>query len=83
VFFGRSVATTLTVRLGLADSPPGVRGQSAKCPRTVRPGLADDPPGACGQSAWSSAGMLSSLLFEFCFRFGIVLGLLLVLVGPL
>jgi hypothetical protein len=72
-----------TVRRSHADSPPRPRGRSARCLRIVCPGLADGPPGACRQSAWSSAELLSPLLFEFHFRFGIVLGLLLGLVGPL
>jgi hypothetical protein len=71
------------VRRSHADSPPRPCGRSARCPRTVRPGLVDGPPGACVQSAWSSAELLSPLLFEFRFRFGIVWGLLLGLVGPL
>jgi hypothetical protein len=65
------------------DSPPRPRGLSARYPRTVHPGLADGPSDACGQSAWSSAELLSLLLFEFLFRFRIVWGLLLGLVGPL
>jgi hypothetical protein len=67
----------------LAVSLPRPCRQSAQCLRTVRPGLADGSPDACGQSAWSSAELLSPLLFEFRFRFGIVWGLLLGLVGPL
>jgi hypothetical protein len=51
--------------------------------RTVCLGLADDPLGACGRSAWSGAELLSPLLFEFHFRFGIVCAMLLGLVGPL
>jgi hypothetical protein len=58
-------------------------GQSAAALRTVRLGHADSPPGACGWSAWCSAELLSPLLLEFCFRFGIVWGLFLGLVGPL
>jgi hypothetical protein len=46
-------------------------------------GLADGPLGACGRSAWSNAELISPLLFEFRFRFGIVRGLLLWLVSPL
>jgi hypothetical protein len=65
-----------------ADSPPRPCGRSARCPRTVRPGLADGPPSACGQSSWPSAELLCPLLFEFRFRFGIIWGLLLGLVGP-
>jgi hypothetical protein len=58
-------------------------GRSAAPPQTVRLGLANSPPGACGQSAWCSAELLSPLLLEFCFRFEIVWGLFLGLVGPL
>jgi hypothetical protein len=54
-----------------------------RSPRTVRLGLADGPPGACGRSAWCYAEMLSSLLLQFRFCFGIVWGLFLGLVGPL
>jgi hypothetical protein len=43
-------------------------------PRTVRLGLADSPLGACGRSAWCSAELLSPLLLEFYFHFGIVWG---------
>jgi hypothetical protein len=71
------------VHHSLANSQPRPRGRSAWCLRTVRPGLADGQPGACGQSTWSSAELLSSLLFEFRFRFGIIWSLLLGLVGPL
>jgi hypothetical protein len=71
------------VHRSLTGSPPRPRGRSARCLRTVRAGLADGPPGARGQSAWSSAELLSSLLFEFRFHFGIVWGLLPGLVGPL
>jgi hypothetical protein len=45
-----------------------VRPVSADSP----PRLADGPPGSCGQSAWFSAELLSPLLFEFRFGFGIV-----------
>jgi hypothetical protein len=45
VVFGRSVAASRTVRLGLADDPPGVYGQSAQASRTIRPVLSDSPPG--------------------------------------
>jgi hypothetical protein len=71
------------IRRSLVDSPPRPCGQSARCLQTVRPSLADGPSGACGQSAWSSAELLSRLLFQFRFLFGIVWGLLLGLVGPL
>jgi hypothetical protein len=71
------------VRRSHANSPLRPRGQFARCLRTVRPGLADGPPGACGQFAWSSVELLSPLLFEFRFLFGIVWGLLLGLVGLL
>jgi hypothetical protein len=62
------------VRNSHADSPPRPRGRSARCLWTVRPGLADGLPGACGRSAWSSAELLSALLLEFRFHFGIVWG---------
>jgi hypothetical protein len=71
------------VRRSHADCPPRPRGLCARCLRTVRSGLADVPPGACGRFAWFSAELLSPLLFEFRFRFGIVWVLLLGLVGPL
>jgi hypothetical protein len=60
-----------------------VFGQSAPAPRIVLLGLADGPPGAWGRSAWCCAELLSSLLLEFHFRFGIVWGLFLGLEGPL
>jgi hypothetical protein len=44
---------------------------------------ADSPPGACGRSAWCCLGLLSPLLLEFFFHFGIVWGLFLGLVAPL
>jgi hypothetical protein len=72
-----------TVCRSLADCPPRPHGRSIRCLWTVRQGLADGPPGACGWSSWSSAELLSSLLFEFRFSFGIIWGLLLGLVGPL
>jgi hypothetical protein len=71
-----------TVHRSHADSLPRPCGRSARCPQTVRPGLADGPPSACGQSAWSCAELLSPLLFEFRFCFGIIWGLLLGLLGP-
>jgi hypothetical protein len=58
-------------------------GRSTATSRTVRRGLADSPPGARGQSAWYCAGLLSPLLLDSCFRFGIVWGLFQGLVGPL
>jgi hypothetical protein len=58
-------------------------GQSAATSRTVRRGHADSPPGARGQSAWCFAELLSSLLPVFHFRFVIIWGLFLGLVGPL
>jgi hypothetical protein len=54
-----------------------------RSPRTVRPGHADSPPSACGRSAWCCVELLSPLLLEFRFRFGIVWGLFLGLVGLL
>jgi hypothetical protein len=58
-------------------------GQSVAASRTVHRGHADSPPGARGQSAWCLAELLSSLLLLFCFRFVIIWGLFLGLVGPL
>jgi hypothetical protein len=62
-------------------------GQSTAAPRTVRQGHADSPLGACGWlmcgQSYCSAEFLCPLLLEFCFRFGIVCGLFLGLVGPL
>jgi hypothetical protein len=40
--------------------------------RTVCPYHVDRPPGHCGLSAWCLAELLSLLLLESCFRFGIV-----------
>jgi hypothetical protein len=57
-----------TVRSRVMDRLPGVRGPSAQ---------AREP------SAWHYAGLLSPLLLELCFRFGIVWGLFLWLVGLL
>jgi hypothetical protein len=57
--------------------------QSATSSRTVRRGHADSPPGARGQSAQHCARLLSPLLLESCFCFGIIWGLFLGLVGPL
>jgi hypothetical protein len=54
-----------------------------RSPRTVRPEVADGPPRGRGRSAWCATGQLSPLLLESCFRFGIVWGLFLGLVGPL
>jgi hypothetical protein len=71
------------VRHSHVDSPPRPHERSARCLRTVCRSLADGSSGACGWSTWSSAELLSPLLFEFRFRFGIVWGLLLGLVGPL
>jgi hypothetical protein len=51
--------------------------------RTVRRTHAHGSPGGRGQSAWGFAVLLSPLLLEFRFRFGIVWGLFLRLVGPL
>jgi hypothetical protein len=65
-----------------SGGPSQPRRQSAQASRTVRLVSTDGPPGACGQSAWSSAELLSPLLFGFRFRFRIVWGLLLRLVGP-
>jgi hypothetical protein len=43
----------------------------------------DCPLEGRGQSVWYCAGLLSPFLLELCFRFGIVWGLSLGLVGPL
>jgi hypothetical protein len=53
--------------------------------RTVRSRVADRPPGVFGPSApaWCLAELLSPLLLEFHFSFGIVWGLFLGLVGSL
>jgi hypothetical protein len=52
-------------------------GWSTVAPRTVRLGHTDGPPGACGRSSWCCAVLLSPLLLEFRFRFGIVWSLFL------
>jgi hypothetical protein len=51
--------------------------------RTVRHTHADGPPGGRGQFAWGFTVLLSPLLLEFLFHFGIIWGLFLGLVGPL
>jgi hypothetical protein len=51
--------------------------------RTVCRSQVDGPPGSRGQPAWGFAVLLNPLLLEFRFRFGIVWGLFLGLVGPL
>jgi hypothetical protein len=58
-------------------------GQSVGTSRTVRRGLADSPPRARGQSARYYAGLLSPLLLDLCFRFGIVWSWFLELIGLL
>jgi hypothetical protein len=45
VVFGRSVAASRTVRLGLVDGLPGVCGQSGQASRMVHPVLSDSLPG--------------------------------------
>jgi hypothetical protein len=55
---------------------------SVRDPRIVRPYHADRPPGHRVLSAWCLAELLSPLLFDSCFRFEIVWGLFLGLVGP-
>jgi hypothetical protein len=50
--------------------------------RTVRPGPMDRPPVPRGLSAWCLEELLSPLLLDSCFRFGVGCGLLLGLVGP-
>jgi hypothetical protein len=59
----------------LKDSPCGSR--------TVHTVIADCPPQGRGLSARAPAGQLSHLLLASCFRFGIIWGLFLGLVGPL
>jgi hypothetical protein len=56
---------------------------SARGSRTVRSVLADRPPRPRGPSTWAFAELLSLFLLLFLFRFKIVWGLFLVLVGPL
>jgi hypothetical protein len=73
----------LVVLLRLTDCPPVGSGLSARCPRTVRPVFTDRPPQGRGLSARIVAGLLSPLLLESSFYFGIVWGLFLGLVGPL
>jgi hypothetical protein len=82
---GRSAGPSQTVcYCGCSIGGSGVIfGRSAAATRTVHLGLVNGPPGACGRSAWSRAELLSPLLFEFRFRFGIVWGFLLWLLGPL
>jgi hypothetical protein len=55
----------LVVLLRLTDCLPVGSGPSARCPRTVH-------PQARRPSAWHCVGLLSPLLLELCFRFGIV-----------
>jgi hypothetical protein len=73
----------MEVLLAFSDRLPQPRGLSAASTRTVRPVTADRPPCHRGLFAWDFADRLSSLLLEFCFRFGIFWGLFLGLVGPL
>jgi hypothetical protein len=58
-------------------------GLFVRDPRTVCPYHVDRPPGHRGLSAWCLAELLSPLLLESCFCFGIVWSLFLGLVGPL
>jgi hypothetical protein len=73
----------LVVLLRLMYCPLEGRGPSARCQRTICPVSADRPPQPRGSSSWGCAELLSPLLLEFRFRFGIVWGLFLGLVGPL
>jgi hypothetical protein len=50
--------------------------------RIVRLYHADCPPGHRGPSAWCLIELLRPLLLDSCFRFGIIWGLFLGLVGP-
>jgi hypothetical protein len=82
----------LLVESGLADSPQGCRGQSARHelladrPRTWYGPSAHGGAGWVvllvfnGPSAWTAAEQLSPLLLGSCFRFGIIWGLFLGLV---
>jgi hypothetical protein len=82
---GRSEVSPQTIRY-CGCSTRGSRvffGQSAATSQTVHQGHADSPPGARGQYARHCAELLSPLLLEFRFRFGIVWGLFLGLVGLL
>jgi hypothetical protein len=88
---GRSVLECRTVRGG-ADGPrahrrwPVIEGAVLDAREHFSdspPYLADGPPGGRGQFAWGFAVLLSPLLLEFRFRFGIIWGLFLGLVGPL
>jgi hypothetical protein len=81
---GRSVLECRTVRDG-EDGPRVHHGWSVieGAVLEVRGLFSDSLPGVCGQSAWCSAELLSPLLLEFRFRFGIVWGLFLGLVGLL
>jgi hypothetical protein len=76
--------------------PRTVRGPGTDCPffhgaslvvllhfTDCPPRVADRPPQARGPSAWHYAGLLSPLLLVLCFRFKIVWGLFLGLVGDL
>jgi hypothetical protein len=81
----RTVRATRTVRYLRCTTRGSVSifRLSTREPRTVRPYHADRPPSHRGLSAWCLAELLSSLLLVFHFRFGIVWGLFLGLVGPL
>jgi hypothetical protein len=82
---GRTVREAWTVRECSADGPFFAvhYWRFGNHFRTVRRMLADSLPPPCGRSAQAIADCLSPLLIEFCFRFGIVWGLLLGLVCPL
>jgi hypothetical protein len=56
---------------------------SAEVVWTICQPIADCPLGHCGPSAWAFTELLSPLLLEFRFRFGIVWGLFLGWVGLL
>jgi hypothetical protein len=81
---GQSAGRVRTVRISGCTSGGSFAffGLSARGPWTVRPVSADRPPQPRGPSAWCCVELLSPLLLEFRFRFGIVWGLFLGLVGP-
>jgi hypothetical protein len=56
---------------------------SDRPPRTVHRPHGDSPPGHRRPFTWACTELLSPLLLEFCFCFGIVWGLFLGLVGTL
>jgi hypothetical protein len=83
VALGQSACRVRTVQvLGCtAGGPVAFNRPSAQGSRTVHPVLADHPPLLRGLSARAFVGQLSHLLLESYFRFGIIWGLFLGLVG--